>query len=264
MSEETTTPEWVNSLPEGLRDGPFINNTPDLDQYVTQIKNAAQHIGNSIRIPGPDAGAEDWSKFEQRLQEKVPNLIRYDANAENGIDTVLERLGKPKEVTEYTQEESVKWLADIAHKSKLTKSQFNTLKAEMETWNKANQDATNAERAVALDAIFQEWGPGKDRMISNAIAFAEKSEAPAAFIEALKNNTIDPATLKWIASVSGKFTQSREPINDANNPETLTVPEASAQIQELLNNPQYFGNDAIAMQLRKRMIELQTVIARSK
>ena len=126
MSEEL--PDWAKeTLPESLQDIPFVKDTESIDAFKTKLQETVQYMGNSLRIPGPDAGEADWRSFQEKLQTKVPGLIKADLESEEGRTALFKMLGRPDEASEYGAEGESAWLAEVAHKAGLTKSQFTEL-----------------------------------------------------------------------------------------------------------------------------------------
>ena len=259
MTDENVVPDWAKEvLPEALHTAPFLKDTADAAAFMSNLKNAGQHMGNSIRIPGEDAGEADWKAFNDKLQTKVPSLVNINNADDDGVRAALKQLGLPDEATGYQAAENQGWLADAAHEAGLTKNQFTKLVAKITDANKANNDNAGAKHQESLDALYQEWGLAKSKNIENIQGLAKLTDAPEAMLDALEKGHVDAETMKWMSDLASKFAQSSNFAKDKNEETSITPIEAEAQIQEILNNPEYWAQgSAIGAQLRKKMLDLQ-------
>ena len=265
MSEENSNSEsqaawYETALPEGLRDIPFLKDTKSPDEFVGNLKNASQHMGNSLRIPGPDAGDQDWSSFDAKLAEKIPHLVRADLTSDEGKAALLKRLGLPDSADEYGADGESKWLAEAALKANLTKSQFNSLVKNVAELNEQQGAVTNAERQEQLDSLFKEWGFSKAKRLENIEGLAKLTDAPDSLRDQIASGTMDANTLRWLDSLASQFAESQNFAQDRNDPSGLSVEEAHAQVQELLNNPALFENSDYGRTLQRKMVELQELL----
>lgn len=248
---------WKDSVPEALRDAPYFKNAENMEQVVNDLTNAAQYQGNSVRIPGPDAGAEDWGAFEIKMREKVPDLIKVDTESEEGRMSLMKRLGLPDNVEGYEAGEEGAWLADVAHKSGLTKAQFKSLVDGVNETNKSKKNESDATRAVELEALYDEWGLSKPKKLEHIKGLAQLTDIPASIAKAVEDGTADAATLRWLDAMASQFAEASNFADDKNTTENLTPIEAKSRIQELMNNPDYFKENDIGKSLRLKMVELQ-------
>jgi hypothetical protein len=255
MSEENTS--WVEQLPEGLRDVPFLKDAPDMETFKTRLIGAAEHMGNSMRIPGPDATQEHWDAFNEKLMAKVPGLVRADVSTDEGRAQLMKLLGKPDKADEYGAEGEGAWLADVALNAGLTKAQFKSLVEGVSATTKQRTEQMSAEQQQALDALSAEWGLSKTKKMEHIEGLIKLTEAPESMLTQLKENKIDATTLRWLDKLAGQFAEASKFSHDRNDPNGLTPVEARAQIQELLDNKDLYRTDAIGKQLQKKMVELQ-------
>ena len=104
MSEE----DWKTVLPEELRADPTINQTPSVESLARQLVDAQKHIGNSLKIPGEQAGDDAWGEFNSRLKEKVPGLIaKPNPDNEEQMQILYGTMGRPDSPGEYKTTERV-------------------------------------------------------------------------------------------------------------------------------------------------------------
>ncbi len=97
MSEQ----EWHGNLPDELKNAPIFKPAQDgtiksVEQVVLDLNNLAQVAGNSLRMPGPDAGDDDIKAFHTKVMEKVPGLmVLPNMEDEANLATHFTKLGKP-------------------------------------------------------------------------------------------------------------------------------------------------------------------------
>lgn len=258
MDEENVLPEWAKEgLPEALHDMPFLKETGDAAEFKNKLVHAAQHMGNSVRIPGPDATEEVWSEFHTKLGEKVPNLHHADVATEDGQKAMLKMLGLPEDAAGYDAGDKHMWLAQAAHDAGLTINQFKGLVDKLGDVNKTRQEETSAEMQAGLDALFTEWGLAKPGKIDNINGLLKLTNAPEELTALVTDGKAPSETIKWLDSIASQFAEVSKFKKDRNDPQTITPGEAQLQIQELMENPEFFKTGPASMELRKRMLELQ-------
>lgn len=270
MTDENNT-DWREALPEAMRDLPFIAKAKDAAEAADGIKNAAEVMGNSLRMPSPHAGEEDIKAFTARVLEKMPGLMPVpNPDDDEGYATVLQRLGAPAdpkaykapELADFTwPEDALEGLRAQAQQAGLTQKQFTEYAKQAGEALKTRQlDAAQALDANAA-ALKQDWGQAFEQRQQQITQFLETSAAPEGLRKAVTDGTADPATMKWLhATAVAKAGEKPEGV-DQGSPEgaplALSPDEAKVQIQEILNNPEYFKPGPVQNQLLKKMVELQ-------
>lgn len=258
MPDEVVVPEWAKEgLPESLHGVPFLKDTTSLEDFQGKLTHAAQHMGNSIRIPGPDANDDIWKEFRGKLDSKIPNLHQVDLTTEEGQLAMFTKMGRPADEKGYDAGEEHSWLAKVALDSDLTKGQFKTLVEKLGDVNKTRGEESALTRQTAIDTLFSQWGLAKPNKLTNINGLLELTGAPDAFKAEMKDGKADAATMAWLDSIAGQFAEVAKFKKDVNSPENITPEEARSQIQELMENPEYFKQTPQAMDLRKKMLELQ-------
>src|SRR5210317_1139444 len=97
---------WRESLPEDLRENKTLADVKDVGSLAQQFIDSQQMIGQSIRIPGPDAGEEAWKNFHSKLTDKVPTLIPTpDPDNEEVMSALYNRMGRPEDPEGYRHPE---------------------------------------------------------------------------------------------------------------------------------------------------------------
>ena len=74
--EDNNSEAWRDALTDEQRASNIFTNVKDLPDLFNQFQHAQSAIGNSLRIPGPDASAGDQQGFYAKVMEKAPGLVR--------------------------------------------------------------------------------------------------------------------------------------------------------------------------------------------
>lgn len=255
---ETEIPEWATeALPESLQSIPFLKGAENAEQFVQRLTSAAEHMGNSMRIPGPDASDDAWKEFDAKLAEKIPGLQRFNFDSDEDRAAIMKKLGQPESAEDYGAEGDGAWLADVALASGLTKHQFTKLVEGVTAANKTRAENLTAEQAQAIEQLHNDWGLSKPKKLEHIEGLLKLTGAPESQVTAFKEGNMDASTLKWLDSIAGQFAEVAKFNTDRNDPDALTPVEAQAQIQELISNPDYYAQNAVGEGLRKKMLELQ-------
>jgi len=234
--------EWKEQLPEQIREAPYFKNAESPEQVLADLQNAAAWQGNSMRLPGPDAGQEDLQQFHERLMEKVPGLMPTPdpANPET-LTHVMAKLGVPEAADGYRLPEGVDIAGDAlgqlksqAHKVGLTQAQFEAQLALM-TETGASQDAARRDALAEQERIIkEEWGPAYTERMGEIQAMLNKDGTPADIKDAFANGALDAQSLRWLHSVAIAGTEAPQAQAQADgSSRTLDKSETLAQIAEL-------------------------------
>lgn len=260
MSDDDNV-DWKDSIPQQLRDAPYFKSAENIDQVVADLTNAAQYQGNSIRIPGPDAGEEDWNKFDSKIAEKVPNMVRADLDSDEGRAAMMKRLGQPDTPEDYGDAGDAAWLTKSAHEAGLTKAQFTKLIESVNGVNEAQTTEQKEKAQQAVDALRGEWGLAFPKKIDQVIGMLKMSEAPESLIEAMSGELPNTEMLAWLDGMAQKFADASNFQDDRSDETRITPDEAKIQIEELLRNPDFGSTGAIGQGLQRKMLKLQAVVA---
>lgn len=245
-------PEWAKTLPPEVQTWDEVKNSDSPEKFWQQMTNHREFLGQSIRVPSAEAGAEDRQAFYKKLQERVPELIvKPSPDDEAGINALYNMLGRPEKPEEYPipkveppqgtnitlNNEPIEAFRGIAHKYGLTKKQFEGIVTEMSKGNIEQAVVIQQQRDADLQSLRTEWGAAFDQRLNQVKELSKKTGAPPVFQDALSKMLVDANTLKWLHSVAESL-QGREPKSgsDMNNTNVLTPVEAQAQIDEMYNN----------------------------
>lgn len=251
---------WLESIPEELRGASFIKPGDDgkakpLSQVVADLNDAAQYMGNSLRIPGPDAGEDKWKEFHTKVQERVPGLMPTP-NLEDpeSLNATFGKLGRPEGAEGYKTPEGVDLPAEqlgelkaLAFKANMTQRQFTDY---LSNWTEANQTAQQqaaAKHQEAISALQGEWGAAYEERVGQVADFLKTNSAtPPYVLEALAAGNLPADQVRWLHSLAeavgnedGQFHQQES----GAGPALVSPEEAKMRVAEIVdrmfdrNNP---------------------------
>lgn len=238
--------DWKVSLPEAVQAWDETKNSDTSEKFWSQMTNMRSHLGQSIRVPGGDAGAEDWTTFNQKLISKVPTLmLKPDASDEARMAEVYKAMGKPEEVGKYTSPEGLKHvvgdaltkLQEQAHGMHLNNAQFATLAKEVESKLSERETAGTEQVESEVATLKSEWGVAFDKHYGSITKYLEDSGAPKELQDSAKTKTLSPASAKWVLSqFEATKGEGSHAANDSSTGDVVTPSEALLQISEIMNN----------------------------
>lgn len=265
--------DWRASLPEDVRGWDEVKNSDSPEKFWQQIASHRAHIGQSIRIPSQEASKEDWQKFYQKINTKVPGVVPLpDPDNEEATKAFYARMGVPQEATAYKPPEfenadklnlkPVDEFKPIAHKHGLTQKQFEGIVKDMTENNLKLAQEQKAKADQNIKELSDEWGAAFDknmRFIQNVV---QKTGAPQALLDAIVQGRIDSNSAKWLYKVGQALGGEKAIIaqDNSQNSGVMTPAEAKERINEIYSNKDhaYWNSrhpghrDAI-----QRMLELQ-------
>lgn len=265
QTQQQTT-DWRSSLPEELRDAPFFKEAAGPNDALKQIQNAASYMGNSLRIPGENAGEDDWKAFNQKLVEKVPGLMPKPG--QENMEEVYAALGRPDKPEGYVYEppEDVdlptdyEAFAKVAHKHGLSQAQFKGLLDDVVGQSREQVEIAQAEHNQEMKDLNNEWGMAYDKNVSAVKNFLKLTDAPEGIQNLIEEGAMSAAELKWIHSIATATKSPTELATHQSNSTVMTPQEARNQIQEILNNsdhPYWKPNDPRNRDAIDKMVQLQ-------
>ena len=240
QADINTNDDWRSSLPEDIRGAKAFDSVKDVGSLAKQFLDAQSHIGNSIRIPGEDAGQEAIEAFNQKLMNKT-NLMQKPETPED-YDNVFKSMGKPDDGAGYAMPEDVTGsydhLRDLALNANMTNKQFESLVKSVAQLDATAMETQQAQQKESLDGVKKEWGAAFDRNTSQAVAALEATGAPESVIELAKAGNVDGQTLKWFHALSQKIGggEGSNAVADNGGNQVMTPAEASAQLTEIMEN----------------------------
>jgi hypothetical protein len=239
MSDEPVA-DWKESLPEAFRDAPYFKSATSAENALSELNNAAQWQGNSLRMPGPDAGDDDIAAFRSKVVEKVDGLMPIpNMDDADSMSAIFGKMGKPAEPSGYKLPEGVVVEGDAlgnlqasAHDMNMTQSQF---EAQVNQMNGMQNTATEAQTA-AIEATKQtlmtDWGNAFEaRMTEIATFLKNDADTPPDIVADLEAGRIPADQMKWLH----KLTQLGDEASPVQGQQNATGELAPAEAEEQLN-----------------------------
>ena len=272
---DTPSNDWRTSLPEQWRNAPLIGKAESADDALAQIQNAAQYMGNSIRIPGEDAGKEDWAAFKDRLREKVPDLmVKPDVSDPDSIRDTFKALGVPEKPDDYRYDipegrealPGAENLRKLAHEAGITQTQFEKLVGGMQAMEYEQNDHLDVLQREDMATLQKEWGFATDQKMEAVANWLKLTDAPESIQELAASKGLSAADYVWLHGIATS-TRAASELTNLPKDETQTVlspDEAEIKIQEMLNNHEHpYWNAAHRGHKAaiERMVELQRMRA---
>jgi hypothetical protein len=183
----------IKELPDDVRDHPSLKDFNDLGALAKSHIETKAFVGNSIRPPGPDAGADAKKDFYDKLQKHAPHLVPLpDEKDEAGQKALWSKLGVPDDAKGYEfqppegVELDVEKLRAEGKALGLTKKQFAAYAA------KTAEERKNfiAEAKKDSDALKAEWGQAYDSKLKAAVSAATKLKVSEDVIKRIQSGTM--------------------------------------------------------------------------
>lgn len=265
-----------DSLPDDLKNEPALQNFEDVGALAKSFVEAKRYQGQSIKIPGEDAGDEDWTAFNSKIIEKVPGVMlkpNFDDSASS--DAFFRSIGMPEKIDGYTIPE-IKGLPEgytvnqtvidairaMSHEAKLTNKQFSTMvtKIVANDAKKFTQDNEGVQKNNT--DLRAKWGAAYDQNIKAVKSVLVQLDAPANVIENVKNGKTSVEDMEWMLSIYKSIGKEDPGPNDEGQGFTgvMSPNEAKDAIAEINNNPNHpywVGRGEEKKRAIDRMIQLQ-------
>jgi len=210
---EALPSDWVNNLPDQLKDAPFFKPTSDgsvrtIEQVLSDLNNAAKLQGNltesHIKIPSHDAADTDKAAARERILSLWPDLRVVT----EGEDTL-----PPAEVAGYKLPEGADGL-DTALLEDIGKfaidhgwgqKQFSDYASKMvEAQNSSNETATQWQTDQAAK-LNEKLGGAKEEHLGRVGAALESAGATPEYIAAVKAGQVDADLVMVLDNLVGQM-----------------------------------------------------------
>lgn len=242
--------EWQGTLPEFARNWPEVKQAKDMESLFNSFGEQRSFLGRSIKIPGEDAGDNDWAEFNTKLMNKVPTLMQTpDLENTESVNALLKKLGRPDEASDYSFEsENVAFgegkleeMKVLALELGLTKSQFKKLAENVGMQGKQALDNQESQNNSEMATIKEKWGLSAEAKYQETVNFANQSNMPKHIAEALASKKLDAETVMWINSLAQNSSEgNNQDFNSGNSSGfSMTPSEAQVSINEILSNPEH-------------------------
>lgn len=236
-------------LPEDLAENPSLKkfqSAGDLAKSYLEIENFR---GNSIRIPGEDAGEEQRQEFLQKVIDKVPGLMPVpNTDDPEAVAQIRRQLGAPKDAEGYTVPEVdskgiqvdmsvAEVFKGVAAKHGLSQDQFQGIVKDITENNVNSALQTQQEIDAENLKLAGEWGHAHEQRMKQIANFAEKTEAPPELIQALSLGKVHANTARWLYGLLNQFAgEGAAEFNVPAQDKVMAPAEAKAQIDEIFGN----------------------------
>ena len=239
-------PHWIEDLPAELADtisdedkaNPLLVKYENFGEYIKGTIEAQSRLGNSLRIPGPEAPESDKNAFYQKIIDMgAPVMPKPDFSQEDQAETFYRSIGKPEEQDKYDVPEGVNLppevideMRTIGFQANMTKAQFKKWTEELNTRNAATLESQQGEFSTQINELKGKWGMAFDERSAAASKInSELNLYPGKDAANLTATEIE-ALYNVHASLTGKGPQvaTQEP----NQSPRLTVGEVEARANE--------------------------------
>lgn len=237
MSDEESN--WREGLGE-YADNPAFADFNSLESLAKAYDNTKRMVGNSIRIPGEDAGDEDRQAFYDRLLQADVGLTRIpDSDDAEGMQALYARLGRPEEASGYTEIEGIEGerfglITKLAHEHGISDSQLQSVLGGVMQADKEAFEISESERRVGVQQLKGEWGDAYTEKHARLKNLAKITKAPPALIEQIESGEVGADTLRWLDSLAesmgGEGTQLSDDLGGVTE---NTRDELQAQFDEI-------------------------------
>jgi hypothetical protein len=250
---------WMDGLPDDMKGNATLQDIKSVEALAKRFIDTKAMVGNSVRIPGEDAPAEDMVAFRKSLIEKNVGLMAVpDSDNAEAMAEVYKAMGQPDDATGYARPENWAGMTDErfgfltaeAHKAGMGKAQFNNMTEAMAKEANTAQEDYAADHQAGMDTLKGEWGRAYDQKITRATNMAKQLGAPERLQEAMISGKVDAETLRWFDSISDKLgKEGNSLVSEEGSVSEHTPTELKERVAELTkkmldmdaNDPAYQG-----------------------
>ena len=220
--------EFLNMIPEELREHPSISPIKD-------VENLARSYVNAQRLIGAD---------------KIPLPVNP---TDEDLDRIYDRLGRPETPKGYSfdvdgnviTEELAENYADVAHKLRLTPDQakgvLDYYRSTVEQSEGLSMELVEAAREETVSSLRQEWGRAFDQKIEAAATVAQEFGNPDMFnIELADGSRLgdNAEFIKAFAKIADfrQSVTSEDTVAEMSQSGVMTPATAQAEIDAIMND----------------------------
>lgn len=223
--------DFLNQLPEELRSHPSLSPIKDVGNLAKSYVNAQQLIGADKLAAPKNPSEEQLTKIHQYLG--VPETAdKYDVVVDGNIVT----------------EEIASNFKGIAHKLNLTPNQVNgVMEYYKSTVNTSQEEISRQQESLkeeTINNLKKEWGQAYEDKLAGVKGllgkFGDSDIYELQLASGLKFGD-DPRVIKYFSQMADFVNQStsEDTIADATQTRKLTPNEAQAEIDAIMNSPEY-------------------------
>ena len=220
--------EFLNMIPEELRDHPSISPIKD-------VENLARSYVNAQRLIGADKIAVPVNPTDEDLDRIYDRLGRPEAPSDYGFDVdgnvVTEELA-----TNY---------ADVAHKLRLTPDQAKGIldyyRSSVEQSGEQSLELAEAAKEQTVESLRSEWGRAFDQKVEAAARVAQEFADPEMFNITLADGSKLGDNAEFIKAFAkiADFRQSvtsEDTVAEMSQSNLMTPATAQAEIDAIMND----------------------------
>jgi hypothetical protein len=220
--------EFLNMIPEELRDHPSISPIKD-------VENLARSYVNAQRLIGADKIAVPVNPTDEDLDRIYDRLGRPEAPSDYGFDVdgnvITEELA-----TDY---------ADVAHKLRLTPDQAKGIldyyKSSVEQSGEQSLELAEAAKEQTVESLRSEWGRAFDQKVEAAARVAQEFADPEMFNITLADGSKLGDNAEFIKAFAkiADFRQSvtsEDTVAEMSQSNVMTPATAQAEIDAIMND----------------------------
>ena len=265
--------------PAPAEPAPAAESRPSIEKFETWedlesgYKELEAFRGNSVRIPGQEAGDDAWNEFNEKIMQ-VPGVVKLPAEGDTeGWQNFYQRLGAPGKPEDYqftpiegvTDFDDDAGFAQQAHALGLTRQQADGLRQYLaQNVIQSTNEAAEAQQA-GISELQQTWGKAFDHNVKLATAAAKQldSELPgvAEYMENTPVEQMDANTVKMLNLFANMMGETGA-IDVQRADGIMTPEEAMLQAQEMRDNPDHPYNnelDPAHQAAQKKMTDLYKI-----
>lgn len=257
---------FTSQLPEDLRKEPSLSNIKDLTSLAKGYVNAQKMIGNSVRIPGPDASDEVKKDFYAKVTG-IPGVIKLPNPSDKaGVDEFFTKLGRPASPDAYklsvpegmpVNDAALKSFKEVAYNLGLNNAQTQALMGFEAGRMGQAIDQMKQQQIAAKQVLNEVWGNEYENRISSARTLTEHYGQK--YPDAVKSLVNGPAgnnpVFLMMAAELGKFYSESGAIKGQPVRFGLTAEEARSRIEEIKSNKAHPYFTEKNPKLRAKIIE---------
>ncbi len=233
-------PNWRDNLSDELKAHKSLADVKDVSSLAQQFIDGQAMIGQSIRIPGPEAGDDAMKAFHAKLGDKVPGLIQTpNVDDKESMNALYKTLGRPDEATGYEHPEGMDAtkmadFANLAHGLGLSRTQYGKMVAALHEFTIVQQEAATDQFVADTRALKQEWGIVYDDNLQLVDAVMKGTGAPKEMLELAANGKLPASAAKWLHNIGKQLGTEGINFNKDEYTSRVAPSEAKARVEEIM------------------------------
>lgn len=238
--------DWKDALPDELKVEASLADFQDIPALAKAFVETKKMVGNSLRVPGEEAGTEAWETFHNSLISKAPGvMIKPDPSDDKAMNTLYNQLGRPETYKDTevdtkgvkVNKDFIPRFKETAHKAGLSQKQVDAILTDIIT---STVDVHNNQQALMdtdTKELVEKLGARYDQDVRIARTLAEKTNAPKWLMDPL--NTANPpkeSVLFFLGLAESLGVETSELVKQAAGSDVMTPDEAQRTMDEMRDN----------------------------